>query len=844
MTNIPELPSADELADARPDGLPRPPGQAGVEAPTRRQRGSTADGATRRQRDGQVGNVADPPTRYQRPDQEAADPATRLQPRSGGTGGSRPAASGPSAPPAAVLGELETRFEPVPGPDGTPRLGAGGEAEVWLVRDRELDRLAALKVYRPDPQLMPEEAFDTGLRERLADQALRAHVPELYGWGRARDGYGREVAWEAMEYFALGSLADLIRHEAPADGRLSLPRAEAVLREAVNALVFWEDVVKQRQIDLSPGNIMIRRADPLELVLSDFGGVRGTGLSQAIAPLQVKVGYMAPEALGNGNHTRSPYWSLGMICYQLVMGRSIISGRDEEAFRIILATDEIDVSAVPDPRWRLLIEGLLTRSPERRWGPDEVRLWLRGKAPAVQRSVRSDRTEQVLEFDGHPYADRRLLTAAMTKDATGAARWLQDGAAARLVAWLDTFEDRPFDPVHLAGAENDQTTADLAVSWLAAAFLPDQRPHFRGVPVDVDGMLRLSQDPGSRAFLHQVADSNVLRIAALHDCAHPECTRGHCRELYDLGDRISSAARQTMSRLEALSRRLAGDTLASLSVGTGPLVGQGDVDRCYSLAAEVLVSAERAALITATIRHSRLPRAAWWQDIARAALHADHRTAEGAAALCVAAELTDRAQAYRRAEDQRRRSANGQRVRSAFAWVGQQFTRNPSGRQRVFVTPRWMARVLYVLIPLASLEPVYRGIVYTSTHPLNQKVMQFAAQAANGTRAYTHWAPDFLTPWLLGHFTAERWKAYAVYPVVLLIALAVIRRSRGGSAFRSWLALPALIIGAVFGLGLIAHLLATSAYSIFADVGGLGVAVVIAPLLSLVAIRILGGRAQ
>src|SRR5262249_13105079 len=157
------------------------------------------------------------------------------------------------------------------------------------------------------------------------------------------------------------SLADLVQREAPG-GALRPGRAVDVVRETVNALVFWEDVVQKRQIDLSPSNILVRSADPLNLVLSDFGGVRGTGLSQAIGALQVKTGYMAPEALGNGNHSKSPYWSLGMICYQLAMGRSVIADRDEDAFRIILATNDIDVSAVTEPRWRLLIEGLLTRS--------------------------------------------------------------------------------------------------------------------------------------------------------------------------------------------------------------------------------------------------------------------------------------------------------------------------------------------------------------------------------------------------------------------------------------------------------------------------------------------------
>jgi len=299
-----------------------------------------------------------------------------------------------------------------------------------------------------------------------------------------------------------------------------------------------------------------------------------------------------------------------------------------------------------------------------------------------------------------------------------------------------------------------------------------------------------------------------------------------------------------MRQLDAVGQRLAGDPLATLSFGTGPLARQGDVDRCYALAAEMLASADRAARVTGALRRGRLPRAGWWQDIARAALRADHRTTDGAASICVAAELSDRAQAYRRAEDQRRKTANGQRARAALTWVGEQFTRNPTGRQRVFVTPRVIAGLLFVLIPIASLEPVSYGIVYTSSHPLNLKVMTVAAQFRHATRAYTRWAPDFLTPWLTGHWHTDIWKVYAAYPVVLLLALAFVRRSRGGSAVRSWLALPAVIIGTIFAAGLVGHLLNTSGLDLWADVGGLGFAVVVAPLVSLVAIRVVAGRAR
>ena len=779
-----------------------------------------------------TGSSADPPTALQHRSRAPGDPPTRLQ---------RPGAGQRHGSLDAALGDLADRFEPVPGPHGSARLGIGAEAEVWLVQDREHGRLAALKLYRSDPLLDSRETFDASLRERLADPALRAYVPELFGWGWARTDEGRDVAWEAMEYFELGSLADLIRREA-GRGPLHPERAKEIVRDTANALEFWETVIRQRQIDLSPGNILIRRADPLSLVLSDFGGVRGTGLSQAIGDLQVKVGYMAPEALGNGNDLKSPYWSLGMICYQLVMGRSVISDRNEEAFRVILATNDIDVSAVTDPRWRMLIEGLLTRNIQDRWGPGEVRAWLADRSPGVRRTVRPASPLPVIGFAGQQFDDRRLLAGEMTYQAARAAEWLRDGGAARLRDWLAGFDDHPFDVVHLSGAEHDPVRAHLAVSWFAAAFLDDQRPHFRGAPVDRDGLLWLARDPGSHAFLHELVDCDALRIAALHRCGHPDCGRGPCRELRDLGGRIAGAAMQAMERLSALGQSLANDPLATDLYGAGQLVQTRDVNRIYARATEILLSPESAARFSGAARRGRLPRATWWQDIERAAVRADHSTAGGAAALCVAAEMTDRAQAYRRAEDRKRLVTGKQRAASVFRTIGQQFTRNPTGRQQMFAPPGWIPRLLLILVPVASFEPVYWGVVYTSQMSVNPAALNFANQAMAKMQPFTGWSTDWLTPWLLSHWHTQTWKVYAAYPVVLILTLAVIRRSRRGSAARSWLALPATIVGVIFAVGLMMHLLSQNLYPIWMTIATLSVAAAIAPIVSLVAVRVIAGR--
>ena len=43
---------------------------------------------------------------------------------------------------------------------------------------------------------------------------------------------------------------------------------------------------------------------------------------------------------------------------------------------------------------------------------------------------------------------------------------------------------------------------------------------------------------------------------------------------------------------------------------------------------------------------------------------------------------------------------------------------------------------------------------------------------------YTRWSSDWLTPWLVAHWHTQSWKVYAVYPVILILAIAFIRRAR------------------------------------------------------------------
>jgi serine/threonine protein phosphatase PrpC/predicted Ser/Thr protein kinase/ribosomal protein L39E len=77
--------------------------------------------------------------------------------------------------------------------------------------------------------------------------------------------------------------------------------------------------------DLRPNNIIIDRTGTVKII--DFGAVSIAGVTEAVRPLDGESApgtfqYMAPEYfLGEGGTTRSDLFSLGVIAYQLLMGR-------------------------------------------------------------------------------------------------------------------------------------------------------------------------------------------------------------------------------------------------------------------------------------------------------------------------------------------------------------------------------------------------------------------------------------------------------------------------------------------------------------------------------------------
>jgi hypothetical protein len=538
-------------------------------------------------------------------------------------GGSQ--ATGPGSAPV-FPDQLLDRFTPL------ECRGYGTEGAVWRCRTAGDGTEVAVKVHWVGRPMHAE------LLEHLRNPAFRRHVPEIHEHGTVVTPHG-EVAWVAMEYLAT-TLGELVG----ADG-VGLARAGELVAELAAALDFWQRTVARNPLDFKPDNLMIRPGSPGQIVIADFGGVSAfTASQQQGGTIMAAVAYSPPEEVWQEKRSPWPWWSLGEIVYLLVTGHTRFQRPDgamlpDQVILRIRHVGELALDTVPDPRWQLLIQGLLTRDPYDRWTYEEVTAWLAGESPPVVAAAARNlpKAHRPITFaDGRTFTDPGSLAAAMLDSWRAAEDWLSSTGRQELLDWLTKEElDRRFDTSHLRGLGGDSTRLHKAVLAFGAAFAPGVTPRMRGQAVDADGLTALLSG-GGRGFAEARAllQAQVLGLAAGYRCRHGRCAGDRCTVL----DRAAADLTGLVSDVEN----------AIAAIGTRPdveswePVSEGELDRAHGLALHTVLN-------PAAIRRERrlLGDPPWWRELRARAAVADPHTHAGRVVLVTAAVLRERAFAER-----------------------------------------------------------------------------------------------------------------------------------------------------------------------------------------------------
>lgn len=239
----------------------------------------------------------------------------------------------PFIPP--TLAELEPLF---PQLEILELIGKGGMGAVYKARQRQLDRIVALKI------LPPGIGRDAAFAERFAREAkalARLNHPgivTLYEFGRAELPLGQDAQQRVPTgqiYFFLMEFVDGVNlRQLLHAGRVSAREALAIVPQICDALQFAHDqgIVHR---DIKPENILLDRRGRVKV--ADFGLAKLVGaVNEPVAeganfgsPTLTDAGkimgtpnYMAPEQVehpGEVDH-RADIYALGVVFYQMLTG--------------------------------------------------------------------------------------------------------------------------------------------------------------------------------------------------------------------------------------------------------------------------------------------------------------------------------------------------------------------------------------------------------------------------------------------------------------------------------------------------------------------------------------------
>ena len=286
------------------------------------------------------------------------------------------------------------------------RLGAGGMGEVYLARDKKLDRRVAVKILN-EKFSRDESSLLRFVREAKAASALNhPNILTIHEIGESNGSH-----YIVGEYVEGRTLRSILGQDA-----LELPEVLEIAIQVARALAAAHEAGIIHR-DIKPENIMVRPDGYVKIL--DFGLAKLISAEQppvaadgstkstdetAEGVILGTVNYMSPEqAKGEPINAQTDIFSLGVVLYEMISGKTPFRGKTlgETYANLIHAEASFALSAEkPANEWQLIVSKMLAKAKIERYRT-------MSDAAADLESLR-----KLLEFNGEPDPAARAVKPA------------------------------------------------------------------------------------------------------------------------------------------------------------------------------------------------------------------------------------------------------------------------------------------------------------------------------------------------------------------------------------------------------------------------------------------------
>jgi serine/threonine-protein kinase PpkA len=325
----------------------------------------------------------------------------------------------------------------IPGYHIRRQLGRGGMATVYLATQESVQRDVALKVM--SPTLLADPDFgERFLREaRIAAKLHHRNVVGVHDVGRVGDYH-----YIAMEYLGGGTVLSEDGKARPVTFALRVVREIATALNYAHAKGFVHR-------DVKPDNILLREDGTA--ALTDFGIARANDSATHMTRTGTVIGtphYMSPEqARGRPIDGRADLYSLGIVLYELLLGRVPFHADDSLAVGIMHITQPIPILPESFDPLQPLLNRLLAKQPDERFqngeavadAIEQIEIAIaRGDLPELASSDAAYRRE-ILGAD----TPTRAMAPATPPPAAGAQRYRAEPSLGRMDDFAEHAPRRP-----------------------------------------------------------------------------------------------------------------------------------------------------------------------------------------------------------------------------------------------------------------------------------------------------------------------------------------------------------------------------------------------------------------